>query len=150
MPFHQVNWSISPVIEARLWRQVSLSYEGTGSWTLSRSAREVDAANLPDRTVQQYNQLIGLSYSPRNHVFIRFNGRQQYVNQPGMEGLSYYFIDAKVRYNLKKWRTDFDLDLTNLANVRDYETFTLTANQFSHSRFELRGRMAVLKATFNL
>lgn len=150
LPFHNVNWSISPVIEARLWRKVSMSYEGRGSRTTSRSAREVEATILSDRTIQQHNQQVSLSYSPRNHVFLRFTARQQYVSQPGMQDLNYYFMDAKIRYNLRKWRTDFDLDLTNLANVKNYETFTLTANQFGHSRFELRGRMAVLKASFNL
>lgn len=147
LPFHNITWALSPVIETRLWRKVSVNYEGTGTWMVSRSARE---SILKDRQIQRYDQSLSLSYSPKAHLFLRLAGRHQYVTQSDMENLNYFFMDAKARYTLKKWRTDFDLDLTNLANVKQYETFSLTANQFSHSQYHLRGRMLVLKATFNL
>ncbi len=45
---------------------------------------------------------------------------------------------------------DLELDVTNLANVKKYETFTLNAYQFTVNNFQLRGRMAIVRATFNL
>lgn len=150
LPFHNIIWALSPVIETRLWHKVGVNYEATGTWTISRSAREAIASILEDRQIQRYDQSLSLNYSPWAYLYLRVSGRHQYISQPAMDDLSYFFMDAKARYTLKKWRTDFDLDLTNLANVKQYETFSLTANQFAHSQYQLRGRMLVLKATFNL
>ncbi|HLW50316.1 MAG TPA: hypothetical protein VKZ78_05040 [Sphingobacteriaceae bacterium] len=150
LPYHNETWSVSPTIEARLWKKISTNYQGTGSWTVSRSAKEGAVAAALNRQIRRFDQNVSLSYSPVRAMFFRVTGRHQFVEQPSMEDLSYYFIDAKVRYTLTKYKMDFDLDLSNLANVRDYETFSLTANQFSHSQYQLRGRMAVLKVSFNL
>lgn len=150
LPYYNESWTIAPNIEARLWKKVSANYEGSGTWTMSRSAKEGLAANSLNRQIKRFDQTLALSYSPVRPLFLRLTGRHQFVNQPGMEDLSYYFMDAKVRYTLVKYKMDFDLDLSNLANVRSYETFSLTANQFSHSHYHLRGRMAVLKVSFNL
>lgn len=150
LPYHNETWAVSPSIEARLWRKISTNYEGTGSWTVSRSAKEGGVASALNRQFQRFDQQLSLSYSPTRYWFLRLSSRHQFVKQPGMEDLSYYFLDAKARYTLTKYRMDFDLDLSNLANVRSYETFSLTANQFSHSNYQLRGRMAILKVSFNL
>lgn len=150
LPYHNETWSVSPTIEARLWKKISTNYQGIGSWTVSRSAKEGAVAAALNRQIRRFDQNVSLSYSPVRAMFFRVTGRHQFVEQPSMEDLSYYFIDAKVRYTLTKYKMDFDLDLSNLANVRDYETFSLTANQFSHSQYQLRGRMAVLKVSFNL
>lgn len=150
LPFHNINWTISPIIETRLWNKLSVNYEGSAGWTISRSAREAASSVLPEIQMQQFTQSLSLSYAPFRSLFLSMIGRHQYVSQSNMSDLSYFFMDAKARYTLRKWRTDFDLDLTNLANVKQYETFSLTANQFGHSQYQLRGRMLVLKATFNL
>jgi len=150
LPYHNESWAVSPTIEARLWKKISTNYEATGSWTVSRSAREDANATALNRQIRRFDQNLSLSYSPVRSMFFRVTGRHQFVQQPSMEDLSYYFLDAKVRYTLTKHKMDFDLDLSNLANVRNYETFSLTANQFSHSQYQLRGRMAVLKVSFNL
>ena len=150
LPYHNESWTIAPNIEARLWKKVSANYEASGTWTVSRSAKEGVAAASLNRQIKRFDQNLALSYSPVRAVFLRLTGRHQFVDQPSMEDLSYYFIDAKIRYTMVRYKMDFDLDLSNLANVRSYETFSLTANQFSHSHNHLRGRMAVLKVSFNL
>lgn len=150
LPYHNETWAISPTIEARLWKKISTNYEGSGSWTISRSAKEGANATALNRQIRRFEQNLALSYSPVQSMFFRVTGRHQFVQQPSMEDLSYYFLDAKIRYTLTRHKMDFDLDLSNLANVRNYETFSLTANEFSHSQYQLRGRMAVLKVSFNL
>lgn len=149
-PYLNESWTLSPNLEARLWGKISMTYEATSSWTVSRSEREDVAAKSLSRRMNSLNQDLGLSYSPKRHIFMHVKARNQFLKQPGMENLNYTFLDAKLRYTFTKQRIDVDLDLTNLANVKRFESYSLTANQMSHSLYDLRGRMAILKFSFNL
>ena len=150
LPYNNVSVSVTPSFEARLWDRISLNYEGTGTWTTSKPISGEATIRMPDRQMQRYDQSLSLLYSPFRSTFLRLNGRHQRTHQPQSEDISYFFADANIRYKLNKWNTDIELSVTNLANVKEYETYSLSANQFSYSRYDLRGRMAVLKLTFNL
>lgn len=150
LPYNNVSVSVTPSFEARLWERISLNYEGTGTWTTSKPISAEATIRMPDRQMQRYDQSLSLLYSPFRSTFLRLNGRHQRTHQPQSEDISYFFADANIRYKLNKWDTDIELSVTNLANVKEYETYSLSANQFSFSRYDLRGRMAVLKLTFNL
>src|SRR5690606_34038748 len=135
---------ITPSIEARLWDRISVSYEGTGSWTASQLIATGTAMRVPERRIQRYDQSMSLLYSPFRNTFLRLSGRHQYTSQAQSEAIRYLFADANIRYKLNKWNTDIELNITNLANVTKYETYSVSANQFGYSRYDLRGRMAVL------
>ena len=150
LPYNNISLSITPSFEARLWDRISLNYEGTGTWTTSKLVAGETAVRMPDRQLRRYDQSVSLLYSPFRNTFLRLSGRHQYTSQAQLEDIRYFFADATVRYKLDKWNTDIELNLTNLANVTEYETYSLSANQFGYSRYDLRGRMAVLKLTFNL
>ena len=150
LPYNNVSVSVASSFEARLWDRISLNYEGTGTWTTSKPISGEATIRMPDRQMQRYDQSLSLLYSPFRSTFLRLNGRHQRTHQPQSEGISYFFADANIRYKLNKWNTDIELSVTNLANVKEYETYSLSANQFTYSRYDLRGRMAVLKLTFNL
>ncbi|WP_316795768.1 hypothetical protein [Pedobacter agri] len=47
------------------------------------------------------------------------------------------------------WKIDIELDFINVANIKTYEVFRTTSNQFYQSRYEIRVRTGMLKATFN-
>ncbi|KKX49890.1 hypothetical protein [Sphingobacterium sp. IITKGP-BTPF85] len=80
---------------------------------------------------------------------MRLSARNTYSHQPGLKDFNYVFFDTFLRYRHKKLKTDFELNLTNLANVKKFETYYISANMQTHNQYELRGRMAVLKAVFN-
>lgn len=150
LPYRNLSFSITPSIEARLWDQISLGYEGTGRWTASKLIPGKTGIRTPDRRITQYDQSVNLLYSPFTNTFLRLSGRHQYTRQPGMADIRYFFADASARYKIDKWDTDIELSVTNLANIRSYETYSLSANESSYSRYNLRGRMALVKLTFNL
>ncbi|MFC7522514.1 hypothetical protein ACFQRK_01050 [Parapedobacter sp. GCM10030251] len=150
LPYNHITASITPSIEARLWDRISVSYEGTGSWTASQLIATGTAMRVPERRIQRYDQSMSLLYSPFRNTFLRLSGRHQYTSQAQSEAIRYLFADANIRYKLNKWNTDIELNITNLANVTKYETYSVSANQFGYSRYDLRGRMAVLKLTVNL
>ncbi|WP_177181105.1 TonB-dependent receptor [Parapedobacter koreensis] len=150
LPYNNVSFSLTPSFEARLWNRISLNYEGTGTWMTSKLVAGETAIRMPDRQILRYDQSVSLLYSPLSNTFLRLSGRHQYTSQAQLEDISYFFMDASIRYKLSKWNTDIELNLMNLANITAYETYSLSANQFGYSRYNLRGRMAVLKLTFNL
>ncbi|WP_257668746.1 carboxypeptidase-like regulatory domain-containing protein [Parapedobacter tibetensis] len=150
LPYNNVSFSLTPNFEARLWNRISLNYEGTGTWTTSKLVHGETATSMPDIQIRRYDQSVSLMCSPFRNTFLRLSGRHQYTSQQQLQDISYFFADANIRYKLDKWNTDLELDFTNLANITEYETYSLTANQFGYSRYNLRGRMAVLKLAFNL
>ncbi|WP_315817630.1 hypothetical protein [Paraflavitalea speifideaquila] len=81
---------------------------------------------------------------------MNFTARHLHSRQPQVSTVSYLFMDLNLRYKHKAWRTDFEFDLTNIANVNTYELYRVSSNLFSADRYQIRGRMAVLRATFNL
>lgn len=150
LPFNNITVVLNPAVEARLFNRISLNYNGTGTWTKSRLITTQASAGIPDRRIRQYDQSLGMTYSPTRGVFVRFSGRHQFTSQEQIRDISYLFVDANIRYRITSWRTDLELDLSNLTNIRSYETYSLSANNFSYSQYNLRGWMAVMKATFNL
>lgn len=150
LPFNNISFVLNPGIEARLWNKISMTYNGTGTWTTSRLVSSEASAFVQDRQIQLYDQTVGLTYSPVKNGYIRVNARHQYNSQELGPDVSYLFADANIRYKVNKWRTDLELDLINLTNIRSFETYSLSANSFGYSHYQLRERMAVLKATFNL
>ena len=150
LPFNNISVVVDAGIEARLFDLVSLDYRGVGTWVTSKLLATQAAITIPDRQIRQYDQQASLTATPAKGLFIRVSGRHQFTSQEAMQDISYLFVDANIRYRINAWRTDVELDLSNLTNVRAYETYFLSANSFGYSHYNLRGTMAVLKATFNL
>lgn len=150
LPFNNLSFVLNPSIEARLWNRISMTYAGNASWMTSRQVREEVDSVFPDRQIQNLDQSLGFSYSPFRSTFIRLNGKHQYSRQPQSQTVNYFFVDANARYKINRWRTDIELDLSNLANITTYDTYSLSANRFVFNQYHLRGRMAVLKLVFQL
>jgi len=150
LPFSNRSVTVNPSMEARLFNKVSITYSGTGVWTTSRLINREATVRVDDRQIRRFDQSAGLTYAPVKNTFLRVDGRHQHTSQQQQADISYLFVDATIRHRLVKWRTDIALDLTNLADVTAYETYSLSANRLGYSTYQLRGRMAVLKCTFNL
>lgn len=80
---------------------------------------------------------------------IQVSGRHLYSHQQALQDINYFFIDSFMRYAHKKWKTDFELRISNIGNNKRFNTYNINANMQSQNSYELRGRMAVLKAVFN-
>jgi hypothetical protein len=146
LPFTSDAFSLTAGVDSR-FGLVTVNYNASGLWTASRQRYKADATV---NTIKQFDQRITMGYSPFKNCFLNAKGRHLYSTQAHVADISYLFIDANMRYKLSKWHMDLELDITNLANIKNYETLHLNANQFAVSLFELRGRMAIVRATFNL
>src|SRR5690606_1954818 len=106
-------------------------YNGTISWTTSKMVKEEESMTIfPDRQVHNLDQTIRLGYSPIRGSFFSLTGKHQYSKQPQSSDVKYFFIDAHVRYKIMRWKADVELNLNNLANVKSYEPYRISANHF--------------------
>ena len=150
LPFLNRSLTVNPGIEARLFNRISINYNGSGTWTTSQLAENETVSPLARHRIRQINQSVGLTYIPFSQAYLHISGNHQHISQPFQANIAYFFADANIRYHVTGWRTDLELNLTNLANVTSYKTYSLSANQFGYTHYELRGRMILVKATFNL
>lgn len=150
LPFINNSFTLSAGIESKLFGNITFSYNSTGAWNKSRQVDKDPGVAKIENKVQRFDQNIGLGYSPVKSLFINVRGRHIYSTQQNVSDINYLFLNTNIRYKLIKWKTDIELDVTNIANIKNYELFLLTSSQFSVNRYEIRGRMAVLRATFNL
>lgn len=146
LPFQNISYTLKPGMELKIWKQLNLSYEGQLSWT---NTKQKGASEGLNRNTFNVSNHVSLPVNLFSSVHVRLSARNTYAHQPGLKDFNYTFFDTFVRYRHKKLKTDFELNLTNLANVKKFETYYLSANMEAHNRYELRGRMAVLKAVFN-
>lgn len=145
LPFTNDGFNLNIGIDGKLSNDVSFNYIGSGSWNNS-----FDKTRGIDNTIKVFDQNIGLGYAPANNLFLNLKARELYSIQPNLSDMNYWFVDANMRYKLKKMRTDIELVLTNLLNIKEYRMFGLSSNQFTSSSYETRGMMLMVRATFNL
>ncbi|MCT1530639.1 carboxypeptidase-like regulatory domain-containing protein [Sphingobacterium daejeonense] len=145
LSYKQYNYSIRTNIESKVYKSINLSYHGSLSW--SQNKQENSDGDL-DQNSFGLSQTIGLPLY-FNSIYLRMNARHLYNKQDGFDDINYLFLDAFARYRIKKWNSDLELSLTNLANIKTFDTYMINANMQSHNQYQLRGRMAVLKYIFN-
>ena len=147
LPFLNTTYAISPRIEAKVWKKLNLSYFSNISWTTSR---QLNTSQGLDRNTFNITQNLGFPITLFKGFHMRVSGRHLYSQQQNLKDINYLFLDTFMRYTYKKWKTDFELNITNIGNIKKFETYNINANMQSQNSYELRGRMAILKAVFNL
>lgn len=147
LPFQNIGYNLSPSIEAKIWKRLNLSYTGNLGWTQTKR-QQVATADL-DRNAFNFRQSIGFPVTLFPGLHWQASARQLYSQQAGLKNINYIFMDSFIRYNYKKWRTDLELNVTNIGNIKQFELYTISANMQSQNSYELRGRMFVMKAIFN-
>lgn len=143
LPVFSTNRTISAGLESKLFNAVNLNYNGTATWYTSKSAALRNA-------VTNLDQQIILGYTPLSNLVFQVKGRHIHTSQSEQPALNYFFSDAGFRYKLVKWRLDMECDVTNIQHIKTYEIIRLSSNQLMLGRYDIRGRMAMLRITFNI
>ncbi len=149
LPFNNIVFTVSPGVEVQLHSKLRLKYSSSGIWFTSKQAfSDASIPYIKDIRMQTYEQASRFTWIPVKGMDVQFNLRHHHINQPGLSPVNYLFADASARYKVNKWKTDFELNLFNLTNIRSFETYTLSSNSFWQSKYQLRERMLLLKALF--
>lgn len=131
----------------RLMERISVSYRADGRFQSSRafrSPKEKDGAR-----VYQFDESLGLTLTSSSGLMIRASGRHFLTAQSDARSKHFMFADVFLRYRLGRWQSDIELEVNNIANVTTYERVSLSANRYTQDQYQLRGRMFLLRYSFN-
>jgi len=145
LPFNTTVKKITLGVETKLTHLLNYSYNVTGTQTGSRSAT-AGAINHINQLMQQAS----VYYYPATNLQFKLSGEHCLTGGRANAYVQYFFADASVKYTIKKWRTDVQLDANNVFNVKTYKAVYLSANTLSASSYTLPGRIIMLKVLFNL
>lgn len=147
-PYLNNQWNFRFTVGCNLIENISLYYSGAANWYLGKEENKENIAGKSLDRVSIFNHNYSLVYTPGLPLNLILRGRQQ-SNHFQNSSANYFFADFIGRYLHKKLKTEFELEVNNLFNISQFETYYINKNQFFSSNFRLRGRMILLKAKFN-
>lgn len=145
LPFTTVVKIVRLSADTKLNSQLNFSYRVTETLTNSHSP-----AAEPANDVHQLKQQATIYCEAAKRLQFKLTGEHYFTSQKGKAGLKYFFADVSIKYRIKKWNTDAQLDATNLLNVKKYEAVYLSGNTLTASSYVLPGRIMLLRFLFNL
>jgi hypothetical protein len=140
------TYSFSAGLTPKINKWLNMAY--SGAYTVSSSKAKVDNA-LP-QTIAQMQHGLEVNIFPNDNLFIKLKGEDFFVQQKQLNTTNnYFFADASARYKANKIKTDFVFEVSNLANVNQYTTANISANNLVQNSFAIRPRMLLVRAYFN-
>lgn len=145
LPFTANSTSFKAGVDAKITDYINWSYNGTYTTAKNRTT----ALNAIQNNNQQLRQQSSISATALKKLLIKVSPEHILTQQSAQPDLKYLFADINLRYKIFKYKTDLEFNLTNIANVKKFEANYLSANSFTSGIYEIPGRVAMLKATFN-
>ncbi|MGF1926094.1 MAG: hypothetical protein ACQUHE_18105, partial [Bacteroidia bacterium] len=136
-PFQTLVTSYHAGIGYRLSSFLSGTYHG--SYAIAKNI---------DRSIQ-LNQRSSLTASSLKNLFLTISADYQLMHQGTQPNLSYLFSDLELRYRLVKLKADVQFSVTNLGNIKTFESINFAANSITVSRHNVPGRVLMIKTRFN-
>lgn len=146
MGFTNNTYNVSAGISSKINKWLNMSY--TGAYTLSSS--KANTANAGPQKVTQMQHGLEVNIFANDNLYIKMKGEDFYVKQSQLKTANnYFFADASLQYKFNKIKTDIVLEVMNIANVNQYSTINISANNIVQNSFAIRPRMLLLKVFFN-
>lgn len=133
------NYGGSLEIINSLSEVLSGEYKTTFSHSVNRYAYE-----RTNKIIQNSHYLNLIIYPYDQHALTVSNSLYR-NNLPGQR--NQYFLDATYRFQIKKWKTDLELNLQNVLNNKDYVQQFVSDIQFTQSSFHLRPRQLLISTS---
>lgn len=150
LPFTTGSLALTGSLETQVKKRVSVSYGGTVAWNKSQQVIKTNTEQGLKTQMRRIDQQLGVTYTWKQKMFFTAKARQTYATQAAIAPINYCFADMNIRFKWAKLRTDVELDITNLTNITHYRLIQLNYNLMAQNQYNLRGRMALLRFTFNL
>ncbi|RZL68477.1 MAG: hypothetical protein EOO93_03715 [Pedobacter sp.] len=144
LPLASDNYIYKAGIEAKLTKFMNFTYAGTFTDSKNKAAGTGVNTNY-----QQLRQQSGFAITMLKSVFLNFSAEHIFTKQSSQPDLKYLFADFNIRYKVLKLKTDLEFGITNLANVKNFEAINVTANSLTVGTYQIPGRVAMFRATFN-
>jgi hypothetical protein len=132
-------------IEAKLNNFINWSYAANLAIT-DNKAKVVDGIKT---NFKQLRQQSALAITTVKNLYLNLSAEHLLTRQSLQPDLKYLFADANMRYKWLKMKTDIEFGITNLTNIKRFDAIYLSANSLTTGTYDIPGRVAMLKATFN-
>ena len=144
--FTYVSKSVTfgPGFSTKITRNIDMSYNG------SYSRLNTDIAHISGPQTDQLRQAFKLNTTFFKKITVGADLTHIYLKQTNQPQLNYLFTDMNLKFKWLKLKTDFELGLNNLSNIRSFDTYSTNLNTFSASHYTIPGRNILLKAFFSI
>lgn len=105
-------------------------------------------AKIEGPKTDQARQYVTLNTTVFKRITFGTKLNHLYLKQTKQPSLNYLFSDINLKYKLLKIKTDFELGLNNLGNIKSFSTYYSSLNSFTAANYSIPGRNVVLKAVF--
>lgn len=140
------NYNLIASMTPQINKWLNMAY--TGSFMLNTSKQKNNSNNK--RNVTSIQHTIETNIFLLENFYFKLKGENFFVRQENMNLNNYFFADFSATYKANKIKTDFVLDILNIANTKSFSTANVSANNLTQSSLSIRPRMIILKAFFNL
>lgn len=145
LPFSTQNITYKGTIESRLTKFMNLAYNASYLTSRNKSLSENSVAT----NYQQLRQQTTLSFTTVKNVYVNLSAEHLFTHQDTQNDLKYLFADMNIKYKILKIKTDLEFGITNLANIKRFDAIYLSSNSLTSGTYQIPGRVAMLKGTFN-
>lgn len=149
LPIQSNLFNLGLEAETLLLNMISLNYAGNFNHMMSKTKLLAQNKFALNNHATVLNQHFSLGITPGIPVTLSLQGRHQVNKNITNAQNNFFFADARLRYRPKKIGVDIDLEVNNLFDQQEFNTYYLSANQVFYENYQLRGRMLLAKATFN-
>lgn len=144
LPYEMQSLTLNGKILTKISTRINWDYSIVYSTNTNRALTQNITNNF-----QQMQQQSGFSLLTVRNIYVNLAGQYIYSHQTTQPPIRYIFADAGLKYTYQKIRTDFEFLVSNIGNIKTFEAFFLSANSFTSGKYNIPGRSAMLKATFN-
>jgi hypothetical protein len=132
-------------LESKITSFLNLSYKAN----LFLSTNKANTGAGIETNYRQLRQQSTIAITTVKNVYLNFSAEHLFTHQENQPNLSYVFADANIRYKLLKMKTDFEIGVSNLANIKRFDAIYLSANSLTTGTYQIPGRVVMLKGTFS-
>ncbi|WP_412469204.1 carboxypeptidase regulatory-like domain-containing protein [Pedobacter sp. KLB.chiD] len=145
LPFSTQTMAYKVGIEAKLSKFINWSYAANIAITDNKAM----VADGIKTNFKQLRQQSALAITTLKNLYVNLSAEHLFTRQSSQPDLKYLFADANLRYKWLKMKTDFEFGVTNLTNIKRFDAIYLSANSLTTGTYNIPGRVAMLRATFN-
>lgn len=116
--------------------------------TIDKNSSRSSLQNEQYSNVNFLKQNFVLKYFLPEDFQTRINLEHDYNTSRLSKSPNYFFADFSIQKRLHKPKIDYSITLSNIFNVKSYDSYSNDANVLINSNYTLRGRMLMFKAGF--
>ncbi len=143
-PIQNIITNYKAGLTTKITPHINFNYNSNYIDSKTKTEKEINTPKF-----EQLKQEFSATSTFMNNVFLTLSANHINTRQSKQISLNYFFADVNTRVKINKLKTDFELAVTNITNIKRYEAIYLSANSYTSTAYTIPGRIIMLKATFS-